>query len=120
MATSGVPSSTEQAGRRLGVWSLLMVPAVLLSLVVANLVGYGIMQVMGMADTETFYDQGFVGWLVVLLLTVIICVPQGVGLVLGMRARALGVSTLGLVGIIINAIVLGFWLSVLVVNAIAG
>ena len=31
MATSGVPSSTEQAGRRLGVWSLLMVPAVLLS-----------------------------------------------------------------------------------------
>jgi hypothetical protein len=119
---TGAPSTRgrtrEDRGRRLGIWSLLMVPALLLSLVVSSVVGYAIMQALDLADTETLYSAGAVGYVAAVLVTLLMLVPQAVGIWLALRARRLGATGLGTVGLVVNSVIAGFWLLVLVVGAV--
>jgi hypothetical protein len=119
---TGAPSThgttREDRGRRLGIWSLLMVPALLLSLVASSVVGYAIMQALDLADSETLYSAGAVGYVAALLVTLLILVPQAVGIWLALRARRLGATGLGTVGLVVNAVIAGFWLLALVAGAV--
>jgi uncharacterized membrane protein YqjE len=94
------------------------VPALLLSLVVSSVVGYAIMQALDLADTETLYSAGAVGYVAAVLVTLLMLVPQAVGIWLALRARRLGATGLGTVGLVVNSVIAGFWLLVLVVGAV--
>lgn len=111
--------SREERGRRLGIWSLLMVPAMLLSMVVSSVVGYAALRALDLADTETLFSGGTVGYLAAVLVTLLLLVPQAVGIWLALRARRLGATRLGTAGLVVNAFIAGFWLLTLVVNAVA-
>lgn len=107
-AAPGV-TADEQTGYRFGVASLLMLPALLVSLLVAAVVGYGLMAAMDLEDGAMLYDQGAVGWVAAVALNLLIAVPQVLGMLFGMRARRLGAVRIGTVGLVINAIVIALF-----------
>lgn len=101
-------SSEPRPGRRAGIASLLMVPALGLSFVAAELVGAGIQSALDLMEDESLREAGLVGVLAGLGLTALLVLPAVVGIVLGRRARRLGESRLGTSGVVVNAALGGY------------
>ena len=122
-APAGTPpaltTTADPRARRFGLASVLMVPALLLSLVVSTVVGYAIMQGLDVADNETLYTAGAIGYFAAFLVTLILLVPQALGVWLGLKARRLGDTGLGTAGLVANGVIGGFMVVTMVVNAIA-
>jgi hypothetical protein len=92
-------------GRRAAIASLLMVPALLVSWVAAYFVGTAVQSALGLAENEMLSEAGVWGVIAAVPLTVLIVVPQIVGIVLGVRARRLGERRLGTVGVTLNTVI---------------
>jgi hypothetical protein len=114
-----VTTTADPRARRFGLASVLMVPALLLSLVVSTVVGYAIMGALDVADTETLYSAGAVGYLAAVLVALVLVSPQLLGVWLGLKARRLGETGLGTAGLVANGVIAGFLLVTMLVNAIA-
>ena len=116
----GRVSSDSRPGRRAGVASLLMIPALVLSFTVAELVGAGVQSALDLAEDDNLREAGIVGVLAGLGLTALLVLPAVVGIVLGLRARRLGESRLGTPGVVINAALAGYLVLVSVVQLVLG
>ncbi len=116
----GRASSDSRPGRRAGVVSLLMIPTLVLSFTVAELVGAGVQSALDLTEGESLREAGLVGVLAGLGLTAVLVMPAVVGIVLGARARRLGESRLGTPGIVINAAIAGYLVVVSVVGLVLG
>lgn len=105
-ASSAAPlrsgSSPEVHGRRLGIASLLMVPSLAISYVVAYFVGSGLQAALDLAEDEMLWDAGALGVLAAVLVTGLLASPSVAGIVLGVGARRLGERRLGTAGAIVN------------------
>ncbi|HEX9258462.1 MAG TPA: hypothetical protein VF855_02925 [Acidimicrobiales bacterium] len=88
---------------RLGVLSLLMIPCLAVSAVLAAGARWWLLDLRDIDRTEPTADQGLYGWLVVVLVNgVILFAPLWVGVLLGSKGRRLG-SRLALGGLVANA-----------------
>jgi hypothetical protein len=102
---------SDEPGRRSGIASLLMVPALVLWYPLAYLVGAGFQHALGLADDELLTEAGAWGVAAAVVMLAFIAVPQVVGIVLGVKARRLGEHRLGTAGVAVNAVVGGFLLA---------
>lgn len=98
MAGQPVPARRDR-GHTLGVWSLLMVPLLLVSGAVGGIVGFVLLGMKDLEGSEPMSEQGAWGWMVFALSTLILMVPMIVGIVLGVKARKLGERRLGTIGV---------------------
>ena len=112
-------TTPDPRARRFGLASVLMVPALLLSLVVSTVVGYAVMGALDVADNETLYSAGAVGYLAAALVTLLLISPQLLGVWLGLKARRLGETGLGTAGLVANGVIAGFMVVTMLLNAIA-
>jgi hypothetical protein len=83
--------------------SLLMVPTLVVSYVVAYFAGTAAMDAFGLVEGDSLKEAGAWGVVIGLSLIVLIVVPQIIGIVLGVRAHRLGEVRLGRAGIVLNA-----------------
>ena len=112
------PPRHRVPGRRLAVLSLLMVPALLVSFVAAELLGSAFQHALGLAENEMLTEAGAWGWVAVLFLMALLLVPQIAGIVLGVRARRLDEHRLGTVGVTVNAGIAAFLVLTYVLNLV--
>ena len=108
--------SSKRLGRRTGIASLLMIPALAISFTVAGLAGTGLQAALGLRAHKSIIDLGTLGVLAALLLTLILVAPQAVGIALGLKARRLGHRLLGTCGIAVNAAIIAFVVLILALN----
>ncbi|MFO7573022.1 MAG: hypothetical protein R6W48_10575 [Gaiellaceae bacterium] len=92
-------------GRRYALWSLLMVPALLVLYVPLYFLGTALQSALGLSEGELLVEAGVLGVLAWALMLALVAVPQVVGVVLGLRARRLDERRLGTIGIGLNALV---------------
>lgn len=96
--------SDRSEGHSLGIRSLLMMPALILSFLLSFMVQVWILGFKGLDGSEPMSQQGAVGWLSFAVGMAIFLAPLAVGVFLGSRARRLGASGLGLAGILVNGV----------------
>lgn len=94
-----------RSGRRAAIASLLMIPALLVTFTLGELAGAGLQAAFGLAESESLTEAGALGVLAGVLLTLLLVVPQVIGVVLGVEARRLGESRLGLIGLSANLVI---------------
>jgi hypothetical protein len=87
----------------LAISSLLMVPALFVSYLVAYFVGTALLSALDLSEGDSLKEAGGWGVVAVLFLMALIVIPQIVGTVLGVKARRLGERQLGTIGVIVNA-----------------
>ena len=97
-------------GRRLAIASLLMVPAVFVSYLIAYFVGAGLLNALDLDEGDSLTEAGAWGVIAAVPLMVLVVAPQIIGIVLGVRSRRLGERRLGTTGIIVNAVIAAFLL----------
>lgn len=96
-------SLPEDPARRLATWSLLMVAATALMLVIAGALGTFLgLVVFDLEEQEILSEAGAWGYIAGFSLLAIMVLPGLAGIVLGVRARRLGERRLGLTGIVVN------------------
>ena len=110
--------SAARPGRRLAIFSLLMVPALLVFFVAAYFVGVALLNVLDLAEGDMLTEAGPWGVIAAVFLMMLIAVPQIVGIVLGVKARQLGERRLGTTGVILNAAIAAFLLLTSVLNLV--
>ena len=103
---SEVPATPDDRGRRLANWSLLMIPALLLSAIVAGVFGMFMLGRRDLEGSEPMSVQGGYGWMVWAISTVVLMIPPAVGVGLGLTARRLGARGNALAGVLINGLIL--------------
>lgn len=108
------------SGTRLATWSLVCALAVIPTFVVLELVGVGLMALLGVAEGDRLTEAGAAGWAAAIALVVLLPAPQAVGLVLGVRARRRGGRGRATAGVIANAAIGGWLLAVGVIGFFAG
>jgi len=113
MSTSGIaghPASVGAGrGHRFGVWSLMMLPFLVVSGVAAGIIGVVLLGLKNLEGSEPMSEQGGYGWMVFALATIIFMSPMIIGVVLGAKARNLGERKLGTIGMIVDgAILVGY------------
>ena len=106
----------SRPGRRAGLASLLMVPAIAVSFVVAEVAGSALQSALGLTASESLTEAGFLGVLAALLLALVLVTPQGIGILLGSKARRLGAGRIGTAGIMLNSTLATFVLLTTAVN----
>jgi hypothetical protein len=94
----------------LAIFSLLMVPALFLSYLVAYFVGTGLMSALGLSEGDVLTEAGVWGVVAAVPLMLLVVAPQIVGIVLGVKARRLGDRRLGTAGAVVNASIAAFLL----------
>lgn len=103
-------SLPEEPARRLGTWSLLMVAATAVMLVVVGVLGtFLLTEVFDLEEGELLTEAGTWGYVAAFLLLALIALPCVVGIFLGVRARRLGERSWGTTGILVNALTLAFF-----------
>jgi hypothetical protein len=95
--------SRARPGRRLAISSLLMVPALFVSYLVAYFVGAAVMSALDLSEGDLLTEAGAWGVIAAVPLLLLVVAPQIVGIVLGVKARRLGERRLGTTGVIVNA-----------------
>jgi hypothetical protein len=100
------PFFAQVSARRVGTWSLLMVPGTGIATVAAWIAGTFLQTaVFGLDDQQLLSDAGawgYVAWFLLLALTIL---PAAAGIVLGVRARDLGERRSGTAGIVANGVI---------------
>ena len=108
-AVSAPAAGASERGRRLATWSLLMLPMLLVSAILAAFFGMYMLGRRDLEGSEPMSVQGTYGWVVWAVDTVILLVPTVIGVVLGFKARRADGRGLALAGILINgAILVGY------------
>ena len=112
MSTSGIAghqaSAGSSRGHTLGVWSLLMLPFLLVSGAAGGIVGFILLGFRELEGSEPMSEQGAYGWMVLAVSTLLFMTPMIVGVVLGTKARKLG-ERLGTIGMVVDgAILVGY------------
>ena len=97
-------------GRRLAIWSLLMVPALIVLYVPYYFVGSALQSALGLAEDELLTEAGFLGVLAAALMIALMVIPPIVGVVLGVKARHADERRLGTIGVVLNAAIGAFLL----------
>ena len=110
MSTSGIAghqaSTGPSRGHTLGVWSLLMLPFLVVSGVVGGIVGFILLGFRDLEGSEPMSEQGAYGWMVLAVSTLLFMTPMIVGVILGARARSMGERRLGTIGMVVDGVVL--------------
>ncbi len=104
----------------MGIASVLMIPALLLSFTLAELAGAGFQAAFGLAEGDSLTEAGVLGVLAGLALTVVLVAPQVVGSVLGAKARRLGARRLGACGVAANSLIGAYLVIATVIGLIRG
>jgi hypothetical protein len=102
----------------MGVCSLLMVPAILVSFTAAELLGSALQSSLGLNENESLTKAGALGVAAAVLLALVLVVPQGFGIVLGWKARRAGASRLGVAGLTLNLMLAAFMLLTAAANLV--
>lgn len=103
-------SLPEEPARRLATWSLLMVAATVVMLVIVGVVGtYLLTEVFDLNEGELLTEAGTWGYVTAFLLLALLALPCLAGILLGVRARRLGEQSRGTTGILVNALILAFF-----------
>jgi hypothetical protein len=89
--------------------SLLMVAATAAAAVVAGIVGTFLQFVVfDLEEQELLPEAGVWGYIAGFCLLALMVLPAAVGMLLGVRARGLGVRRLGTTGIVVNAVIVTY------------
>jgi hypothetical protein len=97
-----------------------MIPALLVSFTLAELVGAGFQAAFGLADGESLTEAGVLGVLAGLAVTVLLVAPQAIGSVLGAKARRLGARRVGAWGLVANSVIGAYLVIATVIGLIGG
>jgi hypothetical protein len=103
-------------GKRAALASLLMLPALVISFLVAEFAGSALQSALGLAENESLTNAGALGDAAATLLVLILVLPPVVGLKLGLKARRQGARRAGTTGVVINGAVAAFALLSTAVN----
>lgn len=103
---AGAGSGSPSRAHTQGVWSLLMLPMLLVTGAVAAVVGINLLGRRGLEGSEPMSVQGAYGWVVFAMTTVVFLAPLIVGVVLGVKALRGGERRLGLTGILVDGLIL--------------
>jgi hypothetical protein len=122
-ATPGPPVSigtyaTSQRARKLTNWALAMIPGTGLSLLVASLVGIGLMHATGTPEGELLTSSGFAGWVSWAVVTVLMVSAPTAGTVLSLRARREGGAKRSNLAFWVNALLLAGFVIPAIISAI--
>ena len=79
--------NTDHRSHTLTLWSLAMIPATVISVVAAVLLGNVIMTATGTPEGELLISAGFAGWLAWIAVTLIMLSAPLMGVLLGLLAR---------------------------------
>jgi hypothetical protein len=96
--------AAPRPGRTLAITSLVLVAAPILLYVPLYLVGWALMEALGVAEGELLLEAGVRGVLAWASMLVLVATPSVVGVVLGARARRLGEHQLGTLGVVLNTL----------------
>jgi amino acid transporter len=100
--------STDPA-RRVATWSLLMVAASAVALMIGSAVGTFLqLTVFDLEEQQLLSEAGAWGYVAAVCLVVVMVVPAVIGIVLGLRGRRLGERRLGTTGIVVNALITAY------------
>lgn len=104
---TGAPfAGTPDRGHTLGVWSLLMLPFLIVSGIVGGVVGLVLLGQGDLEGSEPLSEQGPWGISAFVVSTLLFMTPMIVGVVLGVKARRLGERKLGTIGVIVDGVIL--------------
>lgn len=115
MAVPGAPSHRHRfslpadPARRVATWSLLMVAASAVALMIAGAVGTFLQfTVFDLEEQQLLSEAGAWGYVAAVCLVVLMVVPAVIGIVLGVHARRLGEHRLGTTGVVVNVVIAAF------------
>ena len=95
--------------RRVATWSLLMVAASAVALMIGGAVGTFLQfWVFDLEEQQLLSEAGAWGYVAAFCLVVLIVLPAVIGIVLGVRGRRLGERRLGTTGIVVNALIAAY------------
>jgi len=96
----------SEPARRVATWSLLMVAATGIAVVIGGVVGtFFQFVVFDLEEQELLSEAGAWGYVAGFVLLALMVIPALVGIMLGVRARRLGEARLGTTGIVVNALI---------------
>ena len=115
MAVPGAPSHRHRLSlptdpaRRVATWSLLMVAASAVALMIGSAVGTFLqLTVFDLEEQQLLSEAGAWGYVAAVCLVVLMVVPAVIGIVLGLRGHHLGERRLGTMGIVVNALIAAY------------
>ena len=111
MAVPGAPAHRNRLSlptdpaRRVAAWSLAMVAASAVALMVGGAIGTFLqLTVFDLEEQQLLSEAGVWGYVAAFCLVVLMVLPAVIGIVLGMRGRRLGERRLGTAGVVVNAL----------------
>lgn len=115
MAVPGAPwhrdrlSLPADPARRVATWSLLMVAASAVALMIGGAVGTFLQfWVFDLEEQQLLSEAGAWGYVAAFCLVVLMVLPAMIGILLGVRGRRLGERRLGTTGIVVNALIAAY------------
>jgi MFS family permease len=97
---------TEEPGRRVAAWSLLMVAGTAVALLLAGVAGTFLqLVVFDLDEQESIGHAGAWGYVAGFFLLALMALPALAGIVLGVRARRVGERRRGTTGVLVNALI---------------
>jgi hypothetical protein len=102
----GPIAGPRDRGHTLGVWSLLMLPFLVVSGIVGGVAGSLLLAPGDLEGSEPLSQQGAWGVSASVVSTLLFMTPMIVGVVLGLRARRLGERRLGTIGPVVDGAIL--------------
>jgi len=90
-------------GPTLAIASVLMLPALVVSYVVAALVGFAVQDALGLDEGDLLSEAGVRGWIAASFLLLLLVLPPIAGVVLGVAARRRGERRLATAAVVLNA-----------------
>jgi len=115
MAIPGAPwhrdrlSLPADPARRVATWSLLMVAASAVALMIGGAVGTFLQfWVFDLEEQQLLSEAGAWGYVAAFCLVVLMVLPAMIGILLGVRGRRLGERRLGTTGIVVNALIAAY------------
>lgn len=116
MSAPRARGAPKRPGRRAGLASLLMLPAVAVSFTTAELAGAALQSALGLGANESLTTAGALGVAAAVLVALLLVVPQVAGIFLGSRARRLGERRIGTAGLVLNSVIAAFVVLTMAVN----
>ena len=108
-ASAGASGAADQdavRARSLATTSILMIPMLVVSAIVAAVFALFWLGRRDLDGSEPMSVQGGYGWMVWIVSTAILLIPVVIGVVFGFKARRLGAGRRAWVGIILNGVIL--------------
>jgi len=110
------PSPASERARLLTRWSLRMIPATVLSLLMAFIVGNALMHATGTPEGTLLTSKGVAGWISWFVVLVVLLSAPLAGVLLAVVARREGGADRARLALVINAVLAGYLLISSVAN----